>query len=57
MVPSMRVIFVCVHAFSEKTKENVTVKTYKIASYHNSEGLIYPETKQLESSNRHSIDS
>ena len=57
MVPSMRVIFVCVHAFSEKTKENVTVKTYKIASYHNTEGLIYPETKQLESSNRHSIDS
>lgn len=38
MVPSMRVIFVCVHAFSEKTKENVIVKTYKIASYHNTEG-------------------
>ena len=34
----MRVIFVCVHAFSEKTKENITVKTYKIASHHNTEG-------------------
>lgn len=57
MVPSMRVVFVCVHAFSEKTKENVTVKTYKIASYLIQKALIYPETKQLESSNSHSIDS
>lgn len=40
MVPSVRVVFVCVHAFSEKNKrerEFLLIKTYEAASY-NMEG-------------------